>query len=125
MKALIVDDDPDAIQILGSFLSGMGVDVHASEKPREAVDYYERLRPDVVFMDIGMAFPGGFIATQNIRHAAKNAKHKVVIIMYTSDNNPESVQKAKSFGANDYLIKPVDREGVREKLLKHFPEFKG
>ena len=123
MNALIVDDDPDAIAVLGLHLENLGIDVHASEKPREAVEFYERLRPDVVFMDIELSFPGGFIATQNIKHAAKRIGHKVVVIMYTSSKDPESVQKAKSFGANDYLVKPVTREGVREKLSRHFPEF--
>ncbi|MEQ9363380.1 MAG: response regulator [Leptospirales bacterium] len=68
-------------------------------------------------------FPGGFIATQNIRQAAKKLNHKVVIIMYTASKDHESVQKAKSFGANDYLLKPVSRDGVKEKLGRHFPGF--
>ncbi len=123
MKALIVDDDPDAIAILGNHLEALGLDVHASEKPSEAVQFYERLLPDVVFMDIDMSFPGGFIATQNIRHAAKKLNHKVVIIMYTGSKDPESVQKAKNFGANDYLVKPVNRDGVKEKIARHFPGF--
>jgi CheY-like chemotaxis protein len=123
MKALVVDDDPDAIAILGNHLEAFGLDVHASEKPREAVQFYERLMPDVVFMDIDMSFPGGFIATQNIRQAAKKLNHKVVIIMYTASKDHESVQKAKSFGANDYLLKPVSRDGVKEKLGRHFPGF--
>ncbi|MCR9142195.1 MAG: response regulator [bacterium] len=123
MKALIVDDDPDAIAILGNHLQVLGCDVHASENPREAVAFYERLMPDLVFMDIDMSFPGGFIATQNIRHAAKKLGHKVTVIMYTASKDPEDVQKAKNFGANDYLLKPVTREGVQEKLRRHFPDF--
>ena len=121
MKALIVDDDPDSIALLGAHLEALGCDVHASENPREAVEYYERLLPDVVFMDIGMSFPGGFIATQNVRHSAKKLGRKVVVIMYTGNKDPESVQKAKSFGASDYMVKPVTRELVREKLKRFFP----
>lgn len=122
IKALIADDDPDAIALLGMHLQKLGIDVHATENPREAVDFFKSLGPDVVFMDIGMPFPGGFITVENIRHAARKLKRKVVIIMYTASSKPEDVKKAQTFGADDYLLKPVTPAMIREKLRRFFPK---
>ncbi|MFN8447374.1 MAG: response regulator transcription factor [Anaerolineae bacterium] len=73
---------------------------------REAVRLVERLRPDVVLMDIYMPDGNGLQATREIRAQFPDTK----VVMLTSSENDEHLYQAVQYGAAGYLLKNLDAE---------------
>ncbi len=121
LKVLIADDEEDHITLLGLNLRGTACDIHSATTPEDCLRMYSALRPDLVFLDVDMGFPGGFVTAGKLREAARKAKHDVKIIMYTARKQRDDVQRAQKMGADDYLVKPVSREALMEKLRALFP----
>ena len=71
---------------------------------REAVHLVERLRPDVVLMDIYMPDGNGLQATREIRAHFPETK----VVMLTSSENDEHLYQAVQYGAAGYLLKDLD-----------------
>src|SRR5205823_7408636 len=60
VRLLVVDDDPDARDLLSTILQEAGAEVCAASSAEEALAMFERLRPDVLVSDIGMPHGDGY-----------------------------------------------------------------
>jgi DNA-binding NarL/FixJ family response regulator len=103
MKVLIVDDDKLVCTSLKTILQ----DDPEIEVPaigcsgEEAVDLYERVRPDILLMDIQMGAVSGLMAGERILSAHPEAR----ILFLTTFSDDEYIIKALRIGAKGYLIK--------------------
>jgi len=79
----------------------------------EAVQLAERLRPDVILMDIYMPEMNGLIATREIKERFPN----IAVIMLTSSEADEHLFEAVSYGAAGYLLKSLDADELFELLI--------
>ncbi len=118
-KALIIDDDPSIVSYLRQILNAEGFAVATGGRAIEAVNLYERLKPDVLLLDINMPGSDGFFALKRIRSRTRTAGHEGVIIMVSAREGIEDIDEAIRHGANDYLVKPVDRASLMQKIRKH------
>jgi two-component system chemotaxis response regulator CheY len=91
----------------------------------EAVALYEKLRPDLVTMDLVMPIMGGNEALRRIRAVDANARVVVVTALDQKQTLTESIRD----GALDFIVKPFDRERiigflkkVRATLTDHVPD---
>ncbi len=80
----------------------------------EAVSLYEKLRPDLVTMDVVMPQMSGIEATRKILKLDKNAK----IIIVSAMGQENLVMEAINVGARDYILKPFSSEDVL-KTVEH------
>lgn len=103
-RVLIVDDDPDSITILTSYLAHRGYRPEAATQGREALTLISHERPDIVLLDVWMPEIDGLRVLQHVRAAAPT----LPVIMVTANSDARAVKKAKRLGAVDYLVKPVD-----------------
>lgn len=111
--ALIVDDDPDTVEMFSDYLEIKGVKVVGKcNNGKEGYDAYCKLLPDVIFLDIMMPDYDGFYALQKIRE--KNADAKIVII--TADITAETRKKLQEVKPLDVIYKPYDVEKVLDSL---------
>ena len=107
--ALVVDDDPDAVEMFSDYLENKGVNVIGKAKDgKEGFELYKKLKPDVVFLDVIMPNFDGFYTLQKIREIDSNAK----IIMVTADFSPSTKQKLKELKASDIIYKPYDGKAI-------------
>jgi len=105
IRTLIVDDEPAARQLLRESLGYFG-DIEIAgeaENGREALAQIERLKPELVFLDLKMPGLGGF----EVIHAMPPGVLPVVVIVTAYD---EYAIRAFEAGAMDYLLKPVRQE---------------
>jgi two-component system, chemotaxis family, chemotaxis protein CheY len=124
MKSLIAEDDVTSRLILERFLSQYGeCDVVADGK--EAVQgFNDALRShrgyDLVCMDLGLPVMDGQTAIREIHglEAAAGVLKTVRIIVTTGHTDMESITNALIGKCNGYLMKPIDKGKLRERLLE-------
>lgn len=104
-RILIVDDNLDSAQSLSEVLSLRGSETFVAHDGEEAVAAAERLRPDVILLDIGLPKLNGFDACRRIREYswAKN----ILIIALTGWGQEEDRRKSTEAGFDVHLVKPV------------------
>jgi len=98
LKALIAHRD---IQVVGEAATG-----------RQALEEARRLRPDVVLMDIRLPDMDGLTATEHI----KRELPRTAVIIVTSYDDPQYVQRALLVGASGYLLKGMPRDAYIEAI---------
>jgi DNA-binding response OmpR family regulator len=107
--ALVVDDDPDAVEMFSDYLENKGVNVIGKAKDgKEGFELYKKLKPDVIFLDVIMPNFDGFYTLKKIREIDANAK----IIMVTADFSPSTKTKLKELEASDIIYKPYDGKAI-------------
>lgn len=113
IKAVIVDDEPKAIQSLSWELSNFGEDIQVIKtftNPEDAIDYLDNSVLDCLFLDIQMPTMDGF------QFLEKLTNKDFAVIITTAYN--EFAIKALKHEAIDYLLKPIDSDDLKETIKK-------
>ncbi len=98
---LIVDDSRPMRELIKMTLEGVAEIVGECADGADALEAYERLRPDWILMDIGMKNVDGITATRQITRVYPQAK-----IMIVTDYNDDSLRRAATdAGASGYVVK--------------------
>lgn len=105
---LVVDDSPTETRILMNMLVKAGYRVETATNGEEGVEAARRIRPDVILMDVIMPVLNGYQATRQLKRDAATAE--IPIIMVTTKDMETDKTWGMRQGANDYLVKPVDRQ---------------
>src|SRR6202166_1124568 len=113
---LVVDDDPNARELLCRHLQRGGYAVRVAANGEEAMQLARTLQPDVVTLDALMPQMDGWAVLSAMKEDAVLAK--IPVIMVTIVDN-QSI--GFSLGAADYLIKPIDRDRLVRAVEKCCP----
>jgi hypothetical protein len=113
---LVVDDDPNARELLSRHLQRGGYAVRMAANGEEAMLLARTLRPDVVTLDVLMPQMDGWAVLSAMKEDAALAE--IPVIMATIVDN-QSI--GFSLGAADYLIKPIDRDRLVHAVEKCCP----
>lgn len=113
-RVLIVDDNRDAADTLGSILRLLGADIAVAHDGPAALEAFDSYRPDAVILDIGMPGMNGYDVARAIR-SRQNGK-RVPIIALTGWGQGEDRRRAREAGFDHHLVKPADIEAPRELL---------
>jgi two-component system chemotaxis response regulator CheY len=116
MKALVVDDSHAMRLILGRALEPLGFSVTQAADGEEALrQIYGGFIPDLVLVDWNMPkVPGIEVVRELSKHPNRSAMR---VVMVTTETELERVAEALGTGADEYLMKPFNREALAEKLL--------
>ncbi len=105
-KVLIVDDEPDNIELLGRRLGRRGYEIMKATTALEGIAQAVSDQPDIILMDIKMPQVDGLEATRRLKSNA--ATQSIPIITLTAHAMAEDRANAMAAGANEYESKPVD-----------------
>jgi len=115
---LIVDDDPLIIGQVGEALQSAGFFfIHASNGV-EGLRCLTQGLPGLVILDVNMPELDGMQTCRLIR--ANDKFRRLPILMLTSRDDITHMIEARKMGANDYLVKPVDRTSLLAKVERLF-----
>ncbi|MEI7508557.1 MAG: response regulator transcription factor [Flavobacterium sp.] len=105
IKILLVDDEPDILEIVGYNLSQEGYKVVTASNGREAIVMAKKERPQLIIMDVMMPEMDGMEACENIRKIPELAQ--VIITFLTARSEDYSQLAGFEVGADDYITKPI------------------
>jgi CheY-like chemotaxis protein len=118
-RVVIVDDNQDAAETLATLLQMHGHTVQVFYDAAEGLEAAERMRPEVVLLDIAMPKIDGYELCSRIR--AQPWGRDLLAIAVTGYGHQGDVVKARAAGFDHHLIKPLDYESL-ERLLAAQPE---
>jgi CheY-like chemotaxis protein len=108
LRALVVDDDRDARELLGELLRSRGVEVTTASSTDEGLRAIDRDVPDVIVSDLAMPGRDGFEFIRVVRQRPENRGGRVPAIALTAYARAEDSARSLSSGFQMHLSKPVD-----------------
>lgn len=106
MKIVLIDDDPDIVEIISLLLSDGGHSVTTSPAGVNAISLIRKKRPDVILTDLVMAEMDGIEFCREIR--ADKSLDNISIIMISARTDDVWKEKSQLAGANGFIEKPID-----------------
>ena len=113
VKLLVADDEQKICRLLESFFAERGFDVVVANDGKAALSCIREHHPHLVFLDLHMPGPSGLEVLKEARTVDETMK----IIVITAIEDEETIRRAKSLGATDYVIKPFSLEYLKEEVL--------
>lgn len=123
IKILLVDDEPDILEIVGYNLSSEGYKVITAENGLEAVKIAKNEKPQLIILDVMMPEMDGIEACEQIR-AIPELKN-VLVTFFTARGEDYSQVAGFEAGADDYITKPIKPKVLVSKvkaLLRRYSE---
>jgi two-component system LytT family response regulator len=106
-KAVLVDDEEHCLETLNMLLDEYCPEIHviaSCTSAEQAIDRIQKLRPDLVFLDIEMPFMNGFDMLEKIKPVSFS-------VIFTTSYDHYAI-RAIQYSALDYLLKPIDPDGL-------------
>ncbi|MEI6412714.1 MAG: HD domain-containing phosphohydrolase [Pseudomonadota bacterium] len=114
---LIVDDNPNNLQVLSAMLQGAGIRVRPAVSGEIALHALENLLPDLILLDIRMPGLDGFEICRRIK--ANTRTQDIPVIFISALNETDDKLTAFRAGGVDYIAKPFQTEEVMARIQTH------
>ena len=114
IKILLVDDEPDILEIVGYNLKSEGYQIFTAKNGIEAIESAKINRPHLIILDIMMPEMDGIEACEKIRNT-KGLEH-TLITFFTARGEDYSQVAGFDVGADDYITKPIKPKVLVSKI---------
>lgn len=114
IKILLVDDEPDILEIVGYNLKNEGYKIYTAKNGIEAVESAKKHEPHLIILDIMMPEMDGIEACEKIR--ATKGLENVLITFFTARSEDYSQMAGFDVGADDYITKPIKPKVLISKI---------
>ena len=114
MKILLVDDEPDILEIVGYNLSNEGYQLTTAENGLEAIEVAKKINPHLIILDVMMPEMDGMEACEKLR--AIPALSDTIITFLTARGEDYSQVAGFEAGADDYITKPIKPKVLLSKV---------
>ena len=112
--AIVIDDDFDTTELLSDLLQFKKIQVVGKGyNGKDAVDLYQKLNPDIVFLDVIMPHYDGFYGLEKIKQLNPDA----AVIMVTADLSFDTEDKLRKLKVPAIIFKPYDIDDLIETTL--------
>ena len=109
-EVLVVDDSPVVRKIARRMLEGMRFQTQEASDGRQALAACSFQMPDAIFVDANMPVLDGFEFVKEVRRLPGGERPKIVYC--TSEYDVAQIARAMHAGADDFMMKPFDREAM-------------
>jgi two-component system, sensor histidine kinase len=117
-RILIVDDNKDAVDMLGTLLEVQGHDICVRYDGKSAIAAVESFRPDMAVLDIGLPDMSGFELAKSLRTLPGMAD--VLILALSGYGQDSDKKEALEAGFDGHLTKPVSFDALNDFIGRHF-----
>jgi len=112
LTAMVVEDEGVANELLSSTFKNFFSDVSSAFNGKEAIEMFDRLKPDIVFVDIVMPEMDGIELSRRLREMNPNQ----IIIVISASNDIQKISESIEIGVNSFIQKPIDTKKIIELL---------
>lgn len=113
IPVLVVDDDPDILEVMSLALASEGANVTTASTGDEAITAFASAQPDVVVLDMMLPRRSGFLVLERIQQESDAPP----VVMVTANEGRRHKAYAETLGVSAYLNKPVPMEKLVETVL--------
>jgi len=106
-KVLIVDDNPQNIELLAAFLESLPCKLITAQDGVEALEKVASEKPDLILLDIMMPRMSGFQVCRKLK--SEPSTRDIQILMVTALNELGDIEQASECGTDDFVSKPVNK----------------
>ena len=114
IKILLVDDEPDILEIVGYNLKSEGYKIYTAKNGAEAVEIAKKVIPHLIILDIMMPVMDGIEACEKIRKT--KGLEQVLVTFFTARGEDYSQVAGFNVGADDYITKPIKPKVLVSKI---------
>ncbi len=114
IKILLIDDEPDILEIISYNLKSKGYQVFTANNGEEAIELAKEINPHLILLDVMMPKLGGIETCEKIR-SIKALEH-VIIAFLTARSEDYSQMAGFDAGADDYITKPIKPKVLVSKI---------
>ena len=116
-RILIVDDDPDSLDIVRTFLESKGYKVSTAQDGKAGLAKLDEIRPALVLLDVMMPGMDGWEVARVIKNHPDLGDTRVV--MLTARSGFSDKQEGLRAGADDYIVKPIRLDELAARVEKN------
>lgn len=116
-RILLIEDAPENIQAISSILRDKGYQISVATNGRQALKVLDRVRPDLILLDVMMPEMDGFETCRHIKSAT--AWREIPIIFLTSRTDTADMVQGFELGAVDYVPKPFSAAELLARVNTH------
>jgi two-component system, cell cycle response regulator len=114
MKVLIIDDDPDALEVAKARLMKEGLDIVCAEGGAAGLKAARREEPDLILLDLDMPDISGFDVCRSLKADAELCM--IPVLFLSGSTTPDDKIAGLDLGAVDYVTKPFDAFELRARV---------
>src|SRR4051794_34830776 len=104
---LVVDDNPQNVELLCAFLESMPVKIETASDGVEALEKVAQTNPDLILLDIMMPRMSGFQVCRKLKSDPRT--RDIQVLMVTALNELGDIEQASECGTDDFVSKPVNK----------------
>src|SRR5215212_6505254 len=101
-SVLLIDDDVDVLRSIGNYFERFGYEVIRELSGEAGLATFDRMRPEVVILDLGLPGMDGMEVLEHLR------QRDAAVILLTGQGDVPTAVRAMQLGAENFLSKPVD-----------------
>ena len=116
-KVLVVDDDPDIVELLQYNLTREGYEVSVAENGKKAIEVAQSVKPDVILMDVMMPVMDGIAACRQLRELGDFRSTHIIFLTARAEEFSEVA--AFEAGADDFITKPIKPRALLSRLAAY------
>jgi CheY-like chemotaxis protein len=122
VRILLVDDEPDGLDVVRQMLERAGAKVTPASSSAEAMELLAQHRPDLIISDIAMPGEDGYALVRRVRSLSAEAGGSTPAVALSAYSRDEDRQQALTAGFQAHVAKPVEPAGLLEALLPWVPQ---
>ncbi len=111
-RIVAVDDVPEAVNVIKRILERKGHSVYAFTEEEDAIAYCKKNEVDIAILDIKLKKLSGIELLEEL----KKIQPKIKTLMLTGYPTLETAKKAADLGADEYCIKPIEKQDLEAKI---------
>ncbi len=105
-KILLIEDNPDIVEVLSLQLERAGCDVHSAFHAAEGLELLDEIDPDIVLCDLGLPEISGYAFAASVRD--ERGLEALPLVALTGYGDPETHRRTLKSGFDAHVVKPVD-----------------
>jgi response regulator RpfG family c-di-GMP phosphodiesterase len=119
---LLIDDETQWLDLIREALAGEAYNVITASSGESALKKLHRKKPDLIVSDVRMPEINGFDLFEKVKSDPKF--QKIPYVFMSSIDDFDARKTARDLGADDYLEKPFDAEGIKHAVLNLLVRFR-